>query len=89
MDNITSIRGEALSDPRNAEPNQETIERLEMLLDEARSGALQGISYQKRYFDGAGGFGWTSGTKAEFAALIFEADLMKHDGIALFLEGVE
>lgn len=89
MDKVISIRGGALSDPRNAEPNQETIERLERLLSDARSGALQLISYQSFYHDGTGGYGWTSRTKEEFGALVFEAELMKQDGIAYFLETIK
>lgn len=50
MPNITSIN--------TARTDQQTIETLEMLLEEAKSGRLKSLIYIDEYHDGKCGSGW-------------------------------
>lgn len=61
MSNVTRLPGVAQTlEERGNEPCRDTIERLERMLDEAKSGELQYIMYTTLYSDRAVARGWTS-----------------------------
>lgn len=80
MSKVVAIPGNELSaEQRNSDPNTELIERLERMLEDAKSGHLQCVAYANLYHDCQMGYGWVTGTRDDAAKLLGKAQVMVVD----------